>query len=239
MKAAYNNPLARLKIKKLHPITIRREKKPLSSTRSAEKVIAIGVSTGGPNALSYLLPQLPKDFPAGILVVQHMPVGFTKMFAARLNAICEIEVKEASDGDLVRPGRALIAPGNRHLKVKRMPLGTITILSNSTPVNGHRPSADVLFHSVASEFGSSATGLIMTGMGNDGSLGIGEIKEKGGLTIAQNENSCVVFGMPKVAIEKNYIRKIISLEEMGNFLIDHFGMEQANHVGVKKYTPHP
>lgn len=222
VRAAYNNPLARLKIKKIQHINIQKEKRSIQGEKSPDRVLAIGISTGGPNALSYLLPQLPKDFPAGILIVQHMPAGFTEMFAARLNALCEIEVKEASDGDIVMPGRALIAPGDRHLKIKRMPLGTIAILSSSAPVNGHRPSADVLFHSVASEFGSSATGLIMTGMGNDGSFGIGEIKEKGGLTIAQDEDSCVVFGMPKAAIEKNYIKRVISLDELGGFLIHHF-----------------
>lgn len=232
VKAAYENPVARLKIKKIKPIAVYKEKRQSLDRNSADKVLAIGISTGGPNALSYLLPMLPKNFPAGILIVQHMPEGFTEMFAARLNASCEIEVKEAKDGDLVLPGRALIAPGNKHLKVKRLPLGTIAVLSNSPPVNGHRPSADVLFRSVASEYGSSATGLIMTGMGTDGADGIGEVMKNGGMTIAQDEESCVVFGMPKVAIEKNNIKKVVSLEDMGEFLINHFSMEQANRVGV-------
>ena len=143
-------------------------------------MLAIGISTGGPNALSYLLPKLPKDFPAAILIVQHMPAGFTEMFASRLNALCEIEVREAKEGDLVLPGRALIAPGNRHLKVKRLPLGTIAVLSDAPPVKGHRPSADVLFRSVSSEYGEKVTGLIMTGMGDDGAEGMGEIRARGG-----------------------------------------------------------
>jgi two-component system chemotaxis response regulator CheB len=190
-------------------------------------VLAIGVSTGGPNALSFLLPQIPREFPAAILIVQHMPAGFTEMFAARLNALCAIEVKEARDGDLVLPGRALIAPGNRHLKVKRLPLGAIAVLSDAAPANGHRPSADVLFRSVAAEYGSGATGLIMTGMGADGAEGIGEIKARGGATIAQNEESCVVFGMPKVAIERGHITDVVQLDELAGFLRRRYSAEEV------------
>lgn len=240
VKAAYENPRASLRIKKVQhglepqrPTVSREEKKNLSVKKSADKVLAIGISTGGPNALSYLLPQIPKNFPAAILVVQHMPAGFTEMFATRLNATCQIEVKEARDGDLISAGRALIAPGDRHLKIKRQPLGTIAILSNSPPVNGHRPSADVLFHSVASEYGSNATALIMTGMGNDGTQGIGEIMAKGGLSIAQDEESCVVFGMPKAAIEKRYIKWIVSLNDMGVFLINHHMRKEEEYGTVK------
>jgi two-component system chemotaxis response regulator CheB len=131
-------------------------------------------------------------------------------------------VKEAGDGDLVLPGRALIAPGNRHLRVKRMPLGTIAVLSDAPPVSGHRPSADVLFRSVASEFGSAATGLIMTGMGRDGAEGIGELKAQGGVTIAQDEKSCVVFGMPKAAIDRKCIDHIVPLQDLGRFLAEQY-----------------
>jgi two-component system chemotaxis response regulator CheB len=233
VRAAYENPVARLKIKKIKPIAVFKEKRQSLDRNSADKVLAIGISTGGPNALSYLLPRIPRDFPAAILIVQHMPAGFTEMFAMRLNSSCEIDVKEAKDGDLVLPGRALIAPGDKHLKVKSLPLGTIAVLSNSPPVKGHRPSADVLFRSVASEYGRRATGVIMTGMGDDGTDGIGEVMKSGGVTIAQDEESCVVFGMPKVAIEKNNIKKVMSLEDMGEFMINHFNMEQADHVGVK------
>lgn len=120
------------------------------------------------------------------------------------------------------PGRVLVAPGDRHLKIKRQPLGTIAVISNAAPINGHRPSADVLFHSVALEYGSAATGLIMTGMGSDGAEGMGEIMARGGLTVAQDEGSCVVFGMPKAAIDKKYIKHVVSLEDMGDFLIEHF-----------------
>ena len=146
----------------------------------ASRVVAIGISTGGPQALQYLLPQLPADFPASILVVQHMPEGFTDMFARRLDDICSIKVKEAQSGDQLLAGRALICPGNRHLKVKRLPLTDVVVLSDEPKVNGHRPSADVLFHSVAEEFGNKSVALIMTGMGDDGAEGLGAIKKAGG-----------------------------------------------------------
>jgi len=240
VKAAYENPLARLKIRKIRhlseskqPKVIPREAPRRIVRKAPDSALAIGISTGGPNALSFLLPQLPADFPAAILVVQHMPAGFTDMFAKRLNAACRIEVKEASDGDLISAGRALIAPGDKHLKIKRNPLGTVAVLSNGPPVNGHRPSADVLFHSVACEYGSCATGMIMTGMGSDGAEGIGEIMAKGGLSVAQDEESCVVFGMPKAAIDMKYIKRIVSLEDMGVFLINHYMRKEEEYGTVK------
>ncbi|HEV2964853.1 MAG TPA: chemotaxis response regulator protein-glutamate methylesterase [Candidatus Angelobacter sp.] len=182
------------------------------------KIIAIGISTGGPNALQYLLAQLPGDFSGSIVVVQHMPEGFTEMFARRLNESCEIDVKEAQSGDLLIAGRALICPGNRHIKVRRMPLGNIVVLSDESRVNGHRPSVDVLFRSVAAEFGGRSIGVLMTGMGDDGALGMGLIKSAGGLTIAQSEESCVVFGMPKAAIERGYAMRVIALDLLANTL---------------------
>lgn len=177
-----------------------------------EKVVAIGISTGGPNAISFLLPQLPENFPAGILIVQHMPEGFTQMFADRLNHICRIRVKEAKDGDPVLPGTALIAPGARHLKITRAGTGHIAVLSESPPVNGHRPSVDVLFDSVSRECGSNAVGIIMTGMGEDGARGLGRIKSSGGYTLAQDEESCVVYGMPKAAIEMGTVSEVVTLQ---------------------------
>lgn len=182
------------------------------------KVVAIGISTGGPNALQYSLAKLSGDFPGSIVVVQHMPEGFTHMFAQRLNESCAIDVKEAQSGDLLVAGRALICPGNRHLKVRRMPLGNTVVLSDDPRVNGHRPSVDVLFRSVASEFGSRAIGVLMTGMGEDGAAGLGMIKNAGGLTIAQSEESCVVFGMPKAAIERGYATRVVPLDMMANTL---------------------
>jgi len=229
VKAAFENPLARLRTRKVESTTVPRERKASRTTRTAEQVLAIGISTGGPNALSYLLPRLPANFPAAILIVQHMPPGFTEMFASRLNTNCALEVKEAQDGDLVVPGRVLIAPGGRHLKIKRLPLGTIAVISDSAPVNGHRPSADVLFRSAAAEYGSSVTGLIMTGMGADGAEGIGEIKAQGGMTIAQDEKSSVVFGMPKSAIERNYIQQVVSLGDLHGFLMNHYLGKEIAH----------
>lgn len=188
--------------------------------RRADKIIAIGISTGGPNALSYLLPLLPAEIPAGLLIVQHMPPGFTEVFADRLNNICKIDVKEARDGDMVVPGRAIIAPGGKHIKVKNTNFGYVVIVSATAAVNGHRPSADVLFNSVAAECGRSAVGVIMTGMGEDGAEGLGHIKAAGGVTIAQDENSCVVYGMPKVAIERGYADRVASLQDMAGVLTE-------------------
>ncbi len=182
------------------------------------RVIAIGVSTGGPNALQFLLPQLPGDFPGTILIVQHMPEGFTDMFARRLDEICAISVKEAQSGDLLLAGRALICPGSRHLKAKRLPLGDVAVLSDEPRINGHRPSVDVLFRSVAEEFGAKSIAVIMTGMGEDGAQGMGTVKAAGGMTIAQNEESCVVFGMPKAAIDRGYAMRVVSLDSLASTL---------------------
>jgi two-component system, chemotaxis family, protein-glutamate methylesterase/glutaminase len=186
--------------------------------RAPSKVVAIGISTGGPNALQYVLSQLPGDFPGSVLVVQHMPEGFTELFARRLDECCAIDVKEAQSGDLLIAGRALICPGNRHMKVKRMPLGDIIVLSDDDRVNGHRPSVDVLFRSVAQEFGNNALAVLMTGMGEDGAEGMNAIKRAGGMTVAQSEDSCVVFGMPKAAIERGYAIRVVPLDAMANTL---------------------
>jgi two-component system chemotaxis response regulator CheB len=191
------------------------------------RIIAIGISTGGPNALQYVLSQIPADFPASILIVQHMPEGFTEMFAKRLDECCAIEVQEARSGDLLVAGRVLICPGNRHVMVRRMPRGDMAVLSDGPPVNGHRPSADVLFHSVAQQFGLLAVGLLMTGMGEDGAEGLGALKAAGGVTIAQSEDTCVVSGMPRAAITKGYADKVIPLEGIAAFLIQNYGNDRS------------
>ena len=193
-------------------------------------VIAIGVSTGGPQAIQYVLSQLPADFPATVLVVQHMPEGFTEMFARRLDDICGLRIKEAQTGDTLQAGRVLIAPGNRHLKIKRLPMGDMVLLTDEERVNGHRPSADVLFESVT-QFGGKCVGVIMTGMGDDGAEGLGAIKRAGGLTIAQSEESCVVFGMPKVAIERGYASRVVSLDMLAKVLLSICSEERR--VGVE------
>lgn len=184
----------------------------------ASRVVAIGISTGGPNALQYVLPQLPAEFPGTLLIVQHMPEGFTEMFARRLDQCCAIEVKEARSGDLLLAGRALVCPGNRHLKVRRMPLGPVAVLADDERVNGHRPSADVLFRSVAQEFGSQAVAVLMTGMGEDGAAGMGAVRAAGGLTLAQSGDSCVVFGMPRAAIERGFANRVVSLDTLASTL---------------------
>jgi two-component system chemotaxis response regulator CheB len=183
------------------------------------KVVAIGISTGGPNALQHLLSQLPSEFPGAIVVVQHMPEGFTEMFARRLDECCGVDVKEARSGDVLIAGRVLVCPGNRHIRVRRMPLGDIVVLGDEEKVNGHRPSVDVLFRSMATEFGDKGIGLLMTGMGEDGADALGLIKAAGGLTVVQDERSSVVFGMPKVAIERGHAMRVVALEALPNLLM--------------------
>jgi two-component system, chemotaxis family, protein-glutamate methylesterase/glutaminase len=177
-----------------------------------KKIVAIGSSTGGPNAISYFLPRLPEDIAAAILIVQHMPEGFTEMFASRLDQVCKIRVKEAKEGDPLVSGTAFIAPGNKHLKVAKVGMTGVVVLSASPPVHGHRPSVDVLFDSVSQEYGSDTIGLLMTGMGEDGAHGLGSIKASGGYTMAQDEASCVVFGMPRAALYRGHAHEVVSLD---------------------------
>ncbi len=183
-----------------------------SAYQPPKKIIAIGISTGGPNAITYMLSRLPGDFPGSIVIVQHMPQGFTEMFAKRLNQSCEIRVQEAREGDLLASGTALIAPGNYHLTVLRSGMQGAAVLSSAPAVNGHRPSADVLFDSVSQEYGADAIGIVMTGMGEDGARGLGRIRNSGGYTIAQDEESCVVYGMPKAAKEMGHVQEELSLD---------------------------
>jgi len=192
------------------------------------QVVAIGVSTGGPHALQTMLPQLPADYPGSIVIVQHMPEGFTEMFARRLDEMCAIRVKEAQSGDLLLAGRALICPGSRHIKVKRLALGDVVVLNEEPRVNGHRPSADVLFKSLAEEFGPKGLALLMTGMGEDGAMGMGLVKAAGGWTIAQSEDSCVVYGMPKAAIENGFAQRVVSLDLLASTLQALVGSEHKS-----------
>ncbi|MBZ5696032.1 MAG: chemotaxis response regulator protein-glutamate methylesterase [Acidobacteriia bacterium] len=182
------------------------------------RIVAIGISTGGPNALQYLFSQLPEDFPGCLLVVQHMPEGFTEMFARRLDESSALEVKEAQSGDLLLAGRALICPGNRHMKVCHMEHGDVAILVDQPRVNGHRPSVDVLFHSVAQVFGDRAVAVLMTGMGEDGAAGLGAIQAAGGFTIAQSPDTCVVDSMPRAAIARGFASRVISLPGLASML---------------------
>ncbi|MGA3115796.1 MAG: chemotaxis response regulator protein-glutamate methylesterase [Syntrophobacteraceae bacterium] len=180
---------------------------------TTEKVVAVGASTGGTEALRVLLESLPADSPA-IAIVQHMPEHFTAAFARRLDGICRISVKEAEDNDTLIRGRALIAPGNHHMLLKRSGARYFVEIKDGPLVCRHRPSVDVLFRSAARYAGNNAVAIIMTGMGDDGAAGILEMKEAGAFTIAQDEKSCVVFGMPQEAIKRGGIRKIMTLESI-------------------------
>jgi two-component system chemotaxis response regulator CheB len=182
------------------------------------RTIAIGISTGGPNALHYLCSQLPAEFGGCLVIVQHMPEGFTGMFARRLNECSSIHVSEALSGDILRPGRAFVCPGNRHLKIRRTPQGDMIALVDQAPVNGHRPSVDVLFRSVAKELGKESVAVLMTGMGDDGADAMQAVQAAGGLTIAQSTESCVVDSMPRAAIEAGYAARVVSLENLPSVL---------------------
>jgi two-component system, chemotaxis family, protein-glutamate methylesterase/glutaminase len=189
-----------------------------SMAQTTDKVIAVGASTGGTEAILDFLKAMPLDT-HGIVIVQHMPEVFTRSFAERLNTICGISVKEASNGDTVIRGRALIAPGNKHMELKRSGARYFVELNEAQPINRHRPSVDVLFKSVAKYAGKNAIGIIMTGMGSDGAIGLQEMHRAGGHTIAQDENSCVVFGMPKEAIKLGAAEKVLPLEQIAPYLI--------------------
>jgi two-component system, chemotaxis family, protein-glutamate methylesterase/glutaminase len=184
-------------------------------TRTTQKVVAIGTSTGGTQALERVLSTLPPISP-GIVIVQHMPEKFTAMFAQRLDNLCQINVREAVDGDRVMPGRALIAPGGRHMELVRRGAQYHVQLNDEPPVNRHKPSVDVLFRSVARSAGKNAAGFILTGMGDDGARGLLEMSQAGAYTVAQDERSCVVFGMPRAAIELDAARRVLPLDQMAN-----------------------
>ena len=190
-----------------------------SLIQTTEIVIAVGASTGGTEALKTLLMGMPVDSP-GIVIVQHMPEMFTKQFAKRLDGLCAITVKEAENGDAVLPGQALIAPGNMHMLLKRSGARYHVEVKDGPLVNRHRPAVDVLFRSVARYAGKNALGLIMTGMGDDGAKGLLEMKEAGAFTIAQDEKSCVVFGMPKEAIKLNAAKEILPLNQISTYIIN-------------------
>ncbi len=180
---------------------------------TTEKIIAVGASTGGTEALRVFLQSFPADCP-GIVVVQHMPEKFTASFAERLDSICSINVREAKDGDSVLRGQALIAPGNKHLLLKRSGARYYVEVRNGPLVSRHRPSVDVLFRSAARYAGRNAVGVIMTGMGDDGARGMLEMHEAGSFNLAQDQASCVVFGMPKEAIEHGGVNKVVGLDQL-------------------------
>jgi len=181
--------------------------------KTTHKVIAVGASTGGTEALLQFLTPLPADAP-GIVIVQHMPAGFTRSFAARLDSLCRVRVREAQNGDTVLPGHALLAPGNFQMEVARDGAKNVARIFAGEPVNRHRPSVDVLFHSCAQTLGANAIGVILTGMGADGARGLLAMRQAGAHTVAQDEASCVVFGMPREAIALGAAEEVASLDGM-------------------------
>lgn len=193
---------------------------PFRNTATTERLIAIGTSTGGTAALEYILTRLPRTLP-GIVVVQHMPEKFTTQFAKRLNGLCQLEVIEAGDNERILPGRVLIAPGGRHLQVRRTGAQYRAHLSDGPPVQGHRPSVDVLFESLAAEAGGSATGFLLTGMGADGARGLLQLRQAGGMTLAQDEATSLVFGMPRAGIELGAAMKVIGLDSIPGWIVNH------------------
>lgn len=187
-------------------------------SHSPGKFLVFGASTGGTEALRDVLVDLPASAP-GILIAQHMPEGFTQSFALRLDSLCQIRVKEAEHGELILPGHAYVAPGHSHLRVARQNGKYICDLSQDDPVNRHRPSVDVLFRSAAELLGKHAIGIILTGMGKDGALGLKAMRDAGAYTFAQDEASCVVFGMPREAIAQGGVDEVVPIERMAGKIL--------------------
>ncbi len=208
---------AKAKVQK-RDVPIHRTQHQKLNFKTTEKLFAIGASTGGTEAIKDVLLQMPVDCP-GIVITQHMPAGFTKTFAARLDKICSVRVKEAEDGERILPGHVYIAPGDHHLKVVRSGADYRVQLDDGERVSGHKPSVDVLFQSVADAAGSNVIAAILTGMGKDGALGMTKLHQAGAFTIAQDEQSCVVFGMPKEAIRLGGVKQICSLEDVGENML--------------------
>lgn len=213
--------------KKTADAVLPNETKPMAMSRTTDRVVAIGTSTGGTQALEKVLTQLPRTCP-GIVIVQHMPEQFTAAFAARLDQNCQLNVKEAQSGDRVIPGVALIANGGKHMLLKRSGAQYIVELKDGPPVSRHRPSVDVLFRSVARSAGKNAIGIIMTGMGDDGVAGLLEMKQSGATTYAQDEASCIVYGMPKEAMKRGAVTDEVSLEEIPNLIVEYGSVEAVS-----------
>jgi two-component system, chemotaxis family, protein-glutamate methylesterase/glutaminase len=213
---ASSNIKARI-TKRINPIEQIIEKK-YSLANTTNKIITIGASTGGTVALAELIKALPRDIP-GVVIVQHMPAGFTDSFAKRLNEISQVEVSEAKDGDIISKGKVLIAPGDYHMVIRREGGQYKVKLGTGEKVSGHRPSVDVLFNSVSKYAGANAVGVILTGMGSDGAKGLLKMRNSGSRTIGQNEKSCVVYGMPKVANDIGAVEMELPLEQINDKII--------------------
>ncbi|HSH72562.1 MAG TPA: chemotaxis response regulator protein-glutamate methylesterase [Methylophilaceae bacterium] len=198
---------------------------------SSEKLLIIGASTGGTEAIKSFLLQMPSDCP-GILITQHMPAGFTKSFANRLDSLCQISVKEAEGGERILPGHAYIAPGDKHLMLARSGANYVTQLSDAPPVNRHKPSVDVLFDSAAESAGRNVIGVILTGMGKDGAVGMLQMKNAGAHNFAQNEESCVVYGMPKEAVAHGGVDEVAHLNDLPKLVLNYLMNNSARALRV-------
>lgn len=188
---------------------------------TSSKIVGIGTSTGGPSALLSVFQAFPENFVSPVVVVQHMPEGFTKAFSERLNNSSNLIVKEAEDGDVLEAGHAFIAPGHSHIAVKKSGSKSILKVYEGEKVSGHRPSIDVLFESISKEYGRDSLAVIMTGMGRDGATGIHMIADKGGYTLAQDEKTSVVFGMNRVAIQEGGVKEVVPLDQITKKIVEH------------------
>jgi two-component system chemotaxis response regulator CheB len=217
VKAAGNIALNKMLIATPVPYVPKSEPLDKISGSHAVDMVVIGISTGGPQALKRLIPQLPENFPVPIIMVMHMPIGYTEMYAAKLNELSALEVKEAAEGDEVKPGRVFLAPAGRHLKLSREANGKVIVHLDAKPFNTlHRPSVDVMFQAAAEVYGKRLLGVVMTGMGSDGKEGAAWIKSQGGLVFTEAESSCVVYGMPSVVMEAGLSDRSVALEEMAS-----------------------
>jgi two-component system chemotaxis response regulator CheB len=215
VKAAGSISLNRMAIVSA-PQPVRASEPSVAGTHSVDLVV-IGISTGGPQALKRLIPQLPADLPVPVVMVMHMPVGYTEMYAAKLNELSQLEVREAAAGDEIKPGRVFLAPAGRHLSFKRDANGKVVTHLDAKPFSSlHRPSVDVLFQSAAEVYGKRVLGVVMTGMGSDGKQGAAWIKSQGGLVFTEAESSCVVYGMPGVVVDAGLSDKSVALEDMAH-----------------------
>ncbi|MCK4461360.1 MAG: chemotaxis response regulator protein-glutamate methylesterase, partial [candidate division Zixibacteria bacterium] len=196
--------------------------RPLRKRNHSVGIIAIGSSTGGPPALQAVIPRLPRNLPVGVVIAQHMPATFTQSLAERLNTLSQVSVKEAADGDRIQPGTVLIAPGGRQMTVKRSSGGARTVISDQPAEALYRPCVDVLMSSVADSHGGATMGVILTGMGNNGVIGLQTVKARGGVIIAQNEETCVVYGMPRAAIEAGVTDHIVSIDSVADEIMTYF-----------------
>jgi two-component system chemotaxis response regulator CheB len=222
VKAAGSVKLARVTLPAEQPASTKtRRVAGVSTSASKVDLIAIGISTGGPQTLKHLLPLFSADFHVPIAIVLHMPVGYTEIYAQRLNNCCALAVSEARDGEAIQPGHILIAPAGRHLAVRRDATGAIVAHVDARPFDTlHRPSVDVLFRSAAEVFGKRVLGVVMTGMGDDGKQGAASIKSRGGLIFAEAEQSCIVYGMPRAIVEAKLADQVVPLERMHDAIIE-------------------